>query len=220
MSFSCRARWLSAKLLLMVLVVGTIFGCAKPKGTLVVVVGGLGLSQLGDVRRAVEKNCPDCDVVNAGGWDGYKADLEKIATEKKRQHVIMVGHSFGCGAIAETAEKLPKLDLAVFIDPAWDDFKLPRTVGKYLWFKRSGFGIEREARIIGARQGAVTIQGGHNDIPHSDVLIAGVVHAVRQVNAGSGTPVGGKVRQGLGGGVGVWCLRLGYLGWPRGGVQW
>jgi pimeloyl-ACP methyl ester carboxylesterase len=101
----------------------------------------------------------------------------------------MVGHSFGCGAIAEAAEKLPKVELAVFIDPAWNDFKLPHTIAHYLWFQRSNFGLEREAKIIGARQRPVTIQGGHNDIPHSDVLIAGIVNAVRQVNAATPTRI-------------------------------
>jgi hypothetical protein len=180
------------KLMVVGLVVGSIFGCAKPKGTLVVVVGGLGLSQLRDVRQAVERQCPDVDVVNAGGWDGYKANLEAIAKEKKRQHVIMVGHSFGCGAIADAAAKLPKVDLAVFIDPSWNDFKLPGTVGRYLWYKRSNFDIEREAKIIGARN-PVTIHGGHNDIPHSPELINGVVSAVKRVSAETGAVSGRRL---------------------------
>jgi predicted alpha/beta hydrolase family esterase len=147
-------------------------GCEKQKPTLVVMVGGLGFSQLADVRKAVQKECPDATVVNAGGWDGYKANLGAILKSKKYEHVVMVGHSFGCGAIAEAAKDVEKVELAVFIDPAWDDFKMPGTIGRHMWFKRSKFGIEREARIVGAAR-PVTIEGGHNDIPHSEVLIGG-----------------------------------------------
>ena len=168
------------KFIMMLLAIGAIFGCAKPRPTLVVVVGGLGLSQLGDVRRAVQSQCPGADVVNAGGWDWYKADLPEIVRNKPHQHVVFIGHSFGCGAIAEASRQVKAVELAVFIDPAWSDFHLPTTIGRYLWYKRSGFGIEREAQIVGASN-PQTIRGGHNDIPHSPELIAGVVSAINRI---------------------------------------
>jgi hypothetical protein len=160
----------------------TLGGCAKPKQTLVVMVGGLGFSQLGDVRRAVQDKCPDADVINAGAIDGYKADLPRLVNGKPHQKVIFVGHSFGCAAIASAAPEVQPIDLAVFIDPAWNDFRLPESVKGYMWFKRGGIGIERTANIVGASNPKV-IAGGHNDIPHSDELIAGIVDAINKVNA-------------------------------------
>ena len=166
--------------LMLVLVLLLMGGCHKPQPTLVVVVGGLGFSQLGDLRKAVTQQCPRVTVVNAGGWDGYKANLKAIVAATPHQHVVFVGHSFGCEAIAQASEQLPAVDLAVFIDPAWNDFPLPRNITRYLWYQRSGIGIEREATIIGA-SGTRTIQGGHNNIPHSAELIAGVVEAINEI---------------------------------------
>jgi pimeloyl-ACP methyl ester carboxylesterase len=162
------------------LILLTFGGCAAPKPTVVVVVGGLGFSQLGDLRHAVESQCPDAKVVNAGGIDGYKADIKSIATSKKYQNVVLIGHSLGCPAIATASEQLPKVDLAVFIDPAWDDFRLPKNISRSLWYKRSEFGFERKARIVGASP-PTTIQGGHNNIPHSPELIASVVSAINSM---------------------------------------
>ena len=42
--------------------------CGGPnRDALVVVVGGLGMSQLGDLSNAVEKRCPEATVVSAWG---------------------------------------------------------------------------------------------------------------------------------------------------------
>lgn len=165
------------KLLVLAVLLCLLGGCSPPKPTVVVVVGGLGFSQLGDLRRAVERECPNAKVVSAGGLDGYKADIKGLATKKPREHVILIGHSLGCPAIASAAEQLPKVDLAVFIDPAWDDFRLPRNVSRTLWYKRSEWSIVRQARIVGASP-PKTIEGGHNNIPHSPELIASVVEAI------------------------------------------
>lgn len=167
------------KLLPMFILLVSLTGCARPEPTLVVVVGGLGLSQLGDLRHAIMRECPQATVVNAGAFDGYKSDIKTLATKKPHEHIILVGHSFGCAAIANAAEQLPKVDLTVFIDPAWDDFKLPKNTLHYLWFQRSKFDIEREAKIIGASS-PQKIAGGHNDIPHSPDLIARVTSAINQ----------------------------------------
>jgi len=173
------------KLLALAVVLLCLSGCARPEPTLVVVVGGLGLSQLGDLRHAVIDQCPQAKVVSAGAWDGYKADITGIATAKPHDHIILVGHSLGCPAIAQAAEQLPKVDLAVFIDPAWDDFRLPRGVERYLWYQRTGFGLEREAHIVGAARTS-TIEGGHNAIPHAPELIAGVVRAINSISISGG----------------------------------
>jgi len=165
------------KLLPLLLLLASLTACAHPEPTLVVVVGGLGLSQLGDLRHAIIKDCPQATVINAGAFDGYKSDIKALATKKPHDHIILVGHSFGCEAIASAALQLPNVELTVFIDPAWNDFHLPSSTAHYLWFQRSNFDIEREAKIIGASS-PQKIPGGHNDIPHSPQLITQVVNAI------------------------------------------
>ena len=184
-----RSGFLVWKVMLSVVVVMGIWGCAKPEPrTVVVTVGGAGFSQMHDLRMALEQQCPEARVVSAGMWDAYKSDIKKMVEAEPRTHVILIGHSFGCGAIDEAADALGGVDLAVFIDPAWNDFKLSKQIDRYLWFKRSTIDIEREAKIVGAN-GAETIKGGHNDIPHSAELIAQVVAEVKRVEA---TEVAGK----------------------------
>jgi pimeloyl-ACP methyl ester carboxylesterase len=168
------------KVLSLVLLAVCFAGCARPRTLLVVTVGGLGFSQMHDLRMAVKEKCPDADVVSAGMMDAYKTDLVALTRQKPHQHIVLIGHSFGCEAIDHAANQLPHVDLAVFIDPAWDDFSLSPKVGQYLWFKRSDLGIEREATIRGASNPTV-IRGGHNDIPHSQDLIAEVVRTINAV---------------------------------------
>jgi hypothetical protein len=175
-----RARATKWKALTLVALAAALGGCAKTPRTLVVTVGGAGFSQMHDLRMAIKDQCPEAEVVSAGMWDAYKADIGKIVAAKPRDHVILIGHSFGCGAIDDAADALPRVDLAVFIDPAWNDFSLSRTIARHLWFQRSTFGIEREAKILGA-SGAKKIEGGHNDIPHSPELIAQVVAEVNRI---------------------------------------
>jgi len=157
--------------------------CAHPQRTLVVTVGGAGFSQMHDLRIALEEQCPDAKVISAGMWDAYKTDLAKLATDKPRDHIIFIGHSFGCRAIDDAADELPggKVDLAVFIDPAWSDFNLSPHIKDYLWFKRSSFDVIRESKIIGAGN-PQKIPGGHNDIPHSPLLISQVVAEVQRIS--------------------------------------
>jgi pimeloyl-ACP methyl ester carboxylesterase len=165
----------------MMLVIAICFlgGCAH-KPILVITSGGLGFSQMGEVRRAIEKQCPNADVVSAGWWDAYKSDMAQIIREKPHDHIVLVGHSLGCQTIAQTAGKVSKVDLAVLIDPAWDDIRLPRNVEHCLWYRRSDFGWEREANVTGASS-FITIKGGHNDIPQSPELIAAVVKAINGI---------------------------------------
>jgi len=177
---------LAALLLILVM-----WGCAQQKKTLVVTVGGAGFSQMHDLRTALEHDCPEAKVVSAGMWDAYKADIPGIAARYHPERIILIGHSFGCGAIDDAAAGMKQVDLAVFIDPAWNDFPLSKTIDRYLWFKRSTFGIEREARIVGA-SGATRIEGGHNDIPHSPELIRQVVTEVNRVARGGPAPTKGR----------------------------
>ncbi len=164
-------------------------GCEQQESTLVVVVGGLGSSQLDELRDAVGRECPQAAIVSTGSWDGYKGDVDAIVAAHPHQHLIMVGHSLGCQTIARAAERLPSVDLTIFIDPAWDDLRVSNHVERYVWYQRSEFGLERKSRVLGpggeeGREAARMIHGGHNSIPHSQEVIGEVVAAVKQTQDG------------------------------------
>ena len=165
----------SAFRVIVVIVVCFLAGCAR-KPILVVTVGGLGYSQMGDVRRAVDRRCPKAKGVSAGWWDADKSDLPRIIRKSPHDHLGLIGHSFGCQTVAQAARKVSKVDLVVFIDPAWNDIRLPRNVERCLWYRRSDLGLSRRAKVRGASP--VTIEGGHNEITESKELIAGVVKAI------------------------------------------
>lgn len=169
--------------IIVVLAVCFVGGCAH-KPILVITSGGLGFSQMGPVRRAIEKQCPNADVVSAGAWDAFKTDLPKIIRESPHDHYVLVGHSLGCQTIAETARKVPKVDLLVFLDPAWDDIQLPRNVQTCLWYQRSDWDWIREAKVNGASPWI--IKGGHNDVPQSPEVIAAVVRAINGIPVAKG----------------------------------
>jgi pimeloyl-ACP methyl ester carboxylesterase len=170
------------KLFTLMMLLCCLTGCAGPQRILVVVVGGLGFSQLDDLRKSLEHQCPQATVVSAGAWNGYKTDVEAMATAKPHEQIIFIGHSFGCQTIAQAAAHLAKVDLAVFIDPAWDDFRLVGNIAHYRWYQRSGKDIEREAHIVGADKPEI-IKGDHNSIPHSPELIAEVVAAINELQS-------------------------------------
>jgi pimeloyl-ACP methyl ester carboxylesterase len=168
---------------MVVFVLCFVAGCAH-KPILVVTVGGLGFSQMGPVRHAIENQCPNADVVSAGAWDAYKTDLAKIIHDSPHDHYVLVGHSMGCEAITEAAKKVSKVDLLVYIEPAPDDIRLPRNVQQCLWYRRSNFDFfVREANVEGASPWI--IKGGHNDVPQSTEVIAAVVRAINNIRVES-----------------------------------
>lgn len=178
-----RRRVAACALRIIVLAFCALTGCAH-KPTLVITVGGLGFSQMGPVRHAIEKQCPNADVVSAGAWDAFKTDLQKIIRESPHDHYVLVGHSLGCQTIAETAKKVSKVDLLVFLDPASDDIRLPRNVQTCLWYQRSDFDFfVREAKVVGASPWI--IKGGHNDVPQSPEVIATVVKSINSIRVES-----------------------------------
>lgn len=156
--------------------------CATSKPTLVVLVGGAGLSQLGELGANISARCPDADVIETGGWDGFRADLKQVVRDHPCEGLILIGHSFGCQTIARDAAAISAVELVVMIDPAWDDITLPPSVASCLWFQRADPGIERTAII---RNGGrpVTISGDHNDICHSSQLIARVAQVAQDISA-------------------------------------
>lgn len=157
-------------------------GCGLTKPTRVLLVGGAGLSQLGDLGMTISAMCPDADVVETGGWDGFRADVKRFATDPPCQGVILIGHSFGCATIAEAAAQLRGVDLVVMIDPAWDDITLPRSASNCMWYQRANDGgMERRAVIRNGGQPMV-VAGDHNDICRNPRLIAEVARAVRDIS--------------------------------------
>ena len=172
----CRAVW--GVLLLVAL---SLPACATSKPTLVVLVGGAGLSQLGDLGETISAMCPDADVMEASGWDGFRADLKRIVKERPSRGLVLVGHSFGCETIAKAAAGIPAVDLVVMIDPAWDDITLGPTIGSCLWYQRGDAGMERQAVV---RNGGrpILIGGDHNDICHSQRLREEVARVVMELS--------------------------------------
>lgn len=146
---------------------------------MVITVGGLGFSQMGSVRKAIQKECPNAEVISAGFWDAYKSDIVDVIRKSPRKHLVLIGHSLGCQTIADAAGKVKKVDLLVLIEPAWDDIKVPRKVERCLWFQRTEFSVVRQARVSGASPRK--IQGGHDTIPHSAQLVDEVVEAINEI---------------------------------------
>lgn len=169
-----RARFVFAGLLM----IGFVVGCA-PKPVLVITVGGLGFSQMGNLRHAIDKRCNNADVQSAGAWDAYKTDLVAMVKKSPHKHVVLIGHSLGCGAIDQAAEKLPKVDLLVFLEPAWDEIRVPRQVQKVLWYRRTNFDFIRPGTIRGFKP--IDIQGGHNDVPNATPVIEQVVKTINEI---------------------------------------
>jgi hypothetical protein len=171
--------------LIVVLAACLLAGCARrPIG--VITVGGLGFSQMGSVRRAIQKQCPNADVQSAGAWDAYKSDLPRMIRESPHDHLVLVGHSLGCNTIAQAARNVSKVDLLVLIEPAGDDIRLPKTVARCIWYQRSNFDWVWQAKVTGASP--TKISGGHNDIAHSAAVITEVVEAI------NGIPIKGRKR--------------------------
>ena len=192
-SIHAMARYLSAQLrrralpaLLLLLFTVMMPACASSKPTVVLLVGGAGLSQLGELGENISAICPDAEVIETGGWDGFRADVHRIALNHSGQGLVLIGHSFGCQTIARDAAQIPGIDLVVMIDPAWDDITLPPTIRSCFWYQRSQAGLERTATI---RNGGspMIIASDHNDICHSPRLISEVTQAVRGISERNAT---------------------------------
>ena len=164
-------------ILAVILFVLPLAACDQSQPALVVVVGGMGSSQLDDLHDAIGKRCPQATTITAGTRDAYKTDLHAIVAAHPGKRIILVGHSLGCQTVARVASELPAVEVAVFIDPSWDDIRLSGNIARTLWYQRSDFGFERKAHIYGPIAPS-TIRGSHNSIPHSPELITEVVATI------------------------------------------
>jgi len=120
-------------------------------------------------------------VVETGGWDGFRGDVERAATDPPCQGVILIGHSFGCETIARAAAHMRGVDLVVMIDPSWDDITL-RPGLSCMWYQRAeDGGMERRAAV---RNGGrpVIVAADHNGMCHNAQVIAEVAQAVRNIS--------------------------------------
>jgi pimeloyl-ACP methyl ester carboxylesterase len=157
--------------------------CSHSKPTRVLLIGGAGLSQLGDLNALLSATCADADIIETGGWDGFRADAAHIATDAPAPNgVILIGHSFGCKTAADAAAELSSVDLLVLIDPAWDEIVVPRTVRSAVWFERSEDGGLEARSIVHNAGRPIIIPGDHNHICHDPELMAEVTRMVRKIS--------------------------------------
>jgi pimeloyl-ACP methyl ester carboxylesterase len=83
----------------------------RPEGPLVVLVGGLGRSQLDEAGRVLASRT-GATVITAGDWNGYAADVAAIIRAHPRARVFVFGHSLGGDAIAGL-----EVETKVLVDP-------------------------------------------------------------------------------------------------------
>jgi pimeloyl-ACP methyl ester carboxylesterase len=139
---------------------------------LVVIVGGLGESQMKDITAALSNS--DATVVSASSWDGYKLDIAAEIKGHESDQIILVGHSFGGQAVLDACKALPAVHIqeVILIDPVAygsGGTDLPANAGKVTVFTRTDWFGPWVAVIQGTTP--IPVPGSHNDIPHSTVVI-------------------------------------------------
>jgi pimeloyl-ACP methyl ester carboxylesterase len=158
--------------------------CSKPatvtgKGkTLVIVCGGLGEAQTGDIVARLE-TIPTLTVISASNWDGYKANIVSLYNANKETKLVLIGHSFGSETVITACKSIPFVDCLILIDPVatdWGSLELPHNIGSNIVFYRSDYFGPKTANIAGGNE--ITIDGGHNDLPHNPIVIEKIVETV------------------------------------------
>jgi len=173
-------RILSQCRLIVLIAIAFAGGCTH-KPILVITVGGLGWSQMATVRHAIEKECPQADVMSAGAIDAFKTDVPQMIRENPHDHLVLVGHSLGCQTITLAAGRVRKVDVLVLIEPAPDDLRPPKNVDVVLWYQRTDFDLFiHMAKVFGLNP--IKIRGGHNDVPQSKEVVAAVVTAINRID--------------------------------------
>lgn len=138
--------------------------------TLVVAVGGLGASQMASVEAAF-RVFPKYQVVSAGAWNGYAADLPSLVSAHLLPRVAIIGHSFAAIPILEFIKNHRNMiHYAGFLDPVSDEafvssWAMPDDHPPFRWIQRTKFGIEAKLTITNAGEPTL-IDASHNDLPH------------------------------------------------------
>jgi pimeloyl-ACP methyl ester carboxylesterase len=166
---------------LVLLALLVITGCTGTKPTRVILVGGAGLSQLGDLGETIAAMCPDADVVETGGWDGFRGDAIRAATEPPCEGVILIGHSFGCQTVAAAAAELKGVDMIVLIDPSWDDITLTRRIS-CIWYQRADDGGAERRALVNNGGRPIVVADSHNGICHNPRVIQQVAKTIRDIS--------------------------------------
>jgi hypothetical protein len=161
--------------------------CSKPatvtgKGkTLVIICGGLGEAQTGDIVARLEA-IPTLTVVSCDSWDGYKTDIVSLYISNKENKTILIGHSFGSETVINACKSIPFVDIIILIDPVatdWGEMTAPKNVGEIMLFYRSQYFGPKTAKINEGPE-PITVEGDHNSLPHSNVVINSIIAKVNE----------------------------------------
>jgi hypothetical protein len=164
--------------------------CSKPPEadqtgtTTVVVVGGLGGSQLNTIIVELQKLCPNAKIIDAGQRDAYDENIYQILAQNPSNKIVLIGHSFG-GETVFRACFGAKVNYLAMIDPVRNPWgNLPAVssdVDKYDYFVRSRLFGPYVARIEGAAP--IVISGGHNEIPHDPLVINRIAAQINELDS-------------------------------------
>jgi pimeloyl-ACP methyl ester carboxylesterase len=155
---------------------------------IILLYGGLGLSQLGKMKEELLKAFPYADVREGNYhdtcslWDGSGG----------KDKVFLIGHSMGGDRVRQTLCEHPKDASGVMIDPVSfttgvSHKSLPLN-SRYLWIRRSKMGAEVylgimvPLRMEGIVDPPIIWHGGHNELPNDPKLIEYVIDWIRSYN--------------------------------------
>jgi hypothetical protein len=154
----------------------------------VVVSGGLGTSQCGDLANALR--AAGFNVVETPQWCGYKYVRETILALPSGGKLALVGHSFTGISLLDAGAAFKAVYVGL-IDPVDNrigqhSYSIPAGGRLDDWFIRSDWDLERKMEIPNAPIAPQVIQGGHNSIPKNSILIQQVIRNIRQAFLAAG----------------------------------
>jgi pimeloyl-ACP methyl ester carboxylesterase len=154
------------------------------KKTVVMVLGGLGASQITFLATKISDDLPEVDVVTFGSWDSYKADIDKFCKENEYDNYILIGHSYGGDSCLNGTINVKAIDLCILLDPvARSGYHL--TVGSNIyktaiWYRSQLFG-PKTAEIAGDNITSLIINDSHNSLPNDPLLVEPIEKLIKEV---------------------------------------
>lgn len=153
----------------------------------VILIGGLGKSQLGTIEAALKKE-QGVRVVVPSRWDGYRADIRGLVASAHSEarsrftqaSVCIICHSFGCDATLRAIEEMPEgnVSYVAFVDPIGEDWRqeqaVPDGLMSYDWFVRNEIWGPPCLRLLGPNE-PIMVQGSHNECVHDPLLIDSII---------------------------------------------